>query len=189
MKNSLLILFTFLTFASFGQNESNQVERNGFVIGFGLGAGVISISDSNQEVPFDEAQFGSTFPNLKFGWMLNDRLAILGMYSGMGYEYEGKDRSFDAFMPSVQYWVKDRWWINAGAGLAMDFPAFYEDNIEDEDWNFGGSVSFSTGYELVQKKKFALDLQTQLQMGWANLENGANREAVLLSFGVGFTWF
>jgi len=85
--------------------------------------------------------------------------------------------------------VKDRWWINAGAGLAMDFPAFYEDNIEDEDWNFGGAVSFSTGYELVQKKKFALDLQTQLQMGWSNLENDKDRDVVVLSIGLGFNWY
>ncbi|MFY0590998.1 hypothetical protein [Roseivirga sp.] len=189
MKNILITIFIFYAFLSYGQNEAIQIERKGFIIGFGLGGGVISISDSDQEVPFDEAQFGGTFPNLKFGWMVNDRLAILGMYSGMGYEYEGKDRTFDAFMPSVQYWVKDRWWINAGAGLAMDFPVFYEDNIEDEDWNFGGAVSFSTGYEFVQKKNFALDLQTQLQMGWTNLDNGKDRDAVVLSFGIGFNWF
>lgn len=189
MKNLLFFVFTFCTLLTYGQNETSQIERKGFVIGFGLGGGVISISDSDQEVPFDEAQFGGSFPNLKVGWMVNDRLAILGMYAGMGYEYEGKDRTFDAFMPSVQYWVRDRWWVNAGAGLAMDFPAFYEDNIEDEDWNFGGAVSLSTGYELIQKKKFALDLQTQLQMGWSNLGNDKDRDVVVFSIGLGFNWY
>ena len=189
MKNLLIIVFTFCTILAYGQNETNQIEREGFVIGFGIGGGVISISDSDQEIPFDEGQGGGSFPNLKLGWMVNDRLAILGMYAGMGYEYEDKDRSFDAFMPSVQYWVKDRWWVNAGAGLAMDFPAIYENNIKDEDWNFGGAVGFSTGYELVQKKNFALDLQTQLQMGWANLDNGKNRDVVMLSIGIGFNWY
>ena len=189
MKNLLIVVFALCTLISYGQNETNQIERKGFVIGFGIGGGVISISDSDQEVPFDKAQGGGSFPNLKLGWMVNDRLAILGMYSGMSYEYEDKDRSFDAFMPSVQYWVKDRWWVNAGAGLAMDFPAFYEDNIEDEDWNFGGAVAFSTGYELVQKKNFALDLQTQLQMGWTNLDNDRDRDVVVLSIGLGFNWY
>jgi hypothetical protein len=189
MKNLLILFITLWTFSLFGQETNSMIERQGFVIGFGIGGGVISISDSDQEVPFDEAQGGGSFPNLKVGWMVNDRLAILGMYAGMSYEYEGKDRSFDAFMPSVQYWVKDRWWVNAGAGLAMDFPAFYEDNIKDEDWNFGGAVAFSTGYELVQKKSFALDLQTQLQMGWTNLDNDKNREAVVLSIGLGFNWY
>lgn len=189
MKNLLILFITLWTFSLFGQETNSMIERKGFVLGFGIGGGVISISDSDQEVPFDEAQGGGSFPNLKLGWMVNDRLAILGMYSGMGYEYEGKDRSFDAFMPSVQYWIKDRWWVNAGAGLAMDFPAIYEDNIKDEDWNFGGAVTFSTGYELAQKKNFALDLQTQLQMGWTNLDNDKDREVVVLSIGLGFTWF
>ena len=189
MKNLLIITFTFFTLSLAAQENSNTIQREGFVIGFGIGGGVISISDSDQEVPFDEAQGGGSFPNLKLGWMVNDRLAILGMYSGMSYDYQDKDRSFDALMPSVQYWVKDRWWVNAGAGLAMDFPALYEDNIEDEDWNFGGAVAFSSGYELVQKKNFALDLQTQLQMGWTKLDNDKERDAVLLSIGLGFNWY
>ncbi len=189
MKISLIFAFTFCTLLSYGQREVTQIERKGFVIGFGLGGGVISTSDSDQEVPFDDAQGGGSFPNLKLGWMVNDRLAILGMYAGMSYGYQGKDRSFDAFMPSVQYWVKDRWWVNAGAGLAMDFPAIYEDNIKDEDWNFGKAVALSTGYELVQKKKFALDLQAQLMMGTTNLENDRHRDAVVFSIGIGFNWY
>ena len=189
MKNILIIVFAFCTLSSYGQVELDQIERSGLVFGFGIGGGIISLSDSDPEVVFDEAQGGGSFPNLKLGWMVNDRLAILGQYSGMGYEFQDKDRSFDAIMPSVQYWVNDRWWVNAGGGLAMDFPAFYEDNIEDEEWNFGGAVAFSTGYELWQKKNFALDLQTQVQMGWANLENGNDREVVLLSIGLGFNWY
>ncbi len=189
MKNLLILAFTFCTLLSFGQNETSLIERKGFVFGFGVGGGVISISDSGQEEPFSEAQFGGSFPNLKIGWMVNDRLAILGLYSGLSYEYQDKDRTFDAFMPSVQYWLQNRWWVNAGAGLAMDFPAIYEDNIKHEDWNFGGAVAFSTGYELVQKKKFALDLQTQVMMGWSNLDNGDDRDAVVLSIGIGFNWY
>lgn len=50
--------------------------------------------------------------------------------------------------------------MTAGAGIAMDFPAIYEGNIKDEDWNFGGAVTLSTGYELVRKKHFAIDLQS-----------------------------
>ena len=106
MKNLLIFVFTFCTLFSYGQNETNQIQRKGFVIGFGIGGGAISISHSGQEVPFDEAQGGGSFPNLKLGWMVNDRLAILGQYSGMSYEHEGKDRSFDAFMPSVQLKMK-----------------------------------------------------------------------------------
>ncbi len=189
MKNLLILFITLCTFSLFGQETNSTIERKGFVIGFGIGGGVISISDSDQEVPFDEAQGGGSFPNLKLGWMVNDRLAILGIYSGMSYDYQDKDRSFDAFMPSVQYWLKDRWWVNAGVGLAMDFPAIYEDNIKDENWNFGKAVAFSTGYELVQKKKFALDLQTQLLMGTSYVGKNKHRDAVVFSVGLGFNWY
>ena len=34
------------------------------------------------------------------------------------------------------------------------------DNFKDEDWDFGCAVAASAGYELVQKKNFALDLQS-----------------------------
>ena len=193
MKILIFIIPLFCSLLSYGQKGIDQIERKGFVIGFGLGAGVISTSDSDQQIPFDEAHGGGTFPNLKIGWMVNDRLAILGLYTGKLYEYEIKHRSFDAFIPSAQYWVKDRWWVNAGIGLAMDFPAIYragiEANIKDEDWNFGKALALSTGYELVQKKKFVLDLQTQLLMGSTSLDNDRHRDAVVFSIGLGFNWY
>lgn len=108
MKNILIFVFMLCTLISYGQNETKQIERNGFVIGFGIGCGVINLSNSDQAAPFEETQGGGSFPNLKLGWMVNNRLAILGMYSGMSYDYLDKDRSFDAFMLSAQYWVKDR---------------------------------------------------------------------------------
>ena len=67
MKNLLFVLLTFLSISAFGQNENNPIERKGFVFGVGIGGGVISIADSNDEVPFNEAQFGISLPNLKIG--------------------------------------------------------------------------------------------------------------------------
>jgi len=188
MKNLLIFAFTFCTLLPC-QNEINQTEIKGFNIGFGIGVGVISISDSDQEIPYEEAQGGSSFPNFKLGWMVNVRLAILGLYSGMSNKYEKKGRSFDALMSSVQYRIKDRWWINADAGLAMDFPAIYVDTNKDKDWIFGGAVAFSTGDELVQEIDFALDFQTQLQMVWTNWDNNKDGYAVVFSIGLGFNWF
>ena len=188
MKKLVIITFIFLSFSAFGQTSDSPVERKGFVIGVGIGGGVISFDNSNQEGSFEEAQGGGTFPNLKLGWMVNDRLAILATLPGMIYEFEEKDRSFDAIIPSVQYWVKNRWWINGGIGLAIDGPALYE-KTEGEDWNFGCAVAASTGYELLQKKKFVLDLQTQLQLGRVFMENDQYRDGVVFSVGLGFNWY
>ncbi len=196
MKNLLLIILTLHTFVAFGQLTTKQetIEREGFVFGFGVSSGIISITDSNQENPFDDTQGGIGFPNLKFGWMVDDRLAILGTLSGMNYEYqyedEDKDRRFNTLVPTVQYWVKDRWWINGGVGLAMDFPALYEvDEVRDEEWNWGYAFSASTGFELTQRKRYTLDLQTNFQYGKTFLDGDEHRDAVVFSVGLGFNWY
>jgi len=190
MKHILILVFTFCTLLSYGQNKTSQIERKGFVIGFGVGAGVINITNSIPEDPFEDTQGGIVFPNLKIGWMLNERLAILISSHGLIYNIDGKDRSFDALAPTVQFWFNDRIWINGSIiGLAIDAPAIYEDGFGDEAWNFGHSVSLSSGYEIVQTKKFSLDLQTNLSMGRTNLDNEVNRDGVILSFGLGFNWY
>jgi hypothetical protein len=188
MKNLLIFVFTLCTMMAFGQQSETTVDRQGFVIGLGVSGGVISISDSNQENAFDEAQGAFSLPNLKMGWMVHDRLAIMATTPGMIYEFEGKDRSFGSIIPSVQYWIKDKWWVNGGIGLATDFPALYED-LDDEDWHFGCAVAASTGYEFYQKDNFAIDLQAQLHLGRVFMDNDIDRDGVAFSVGVGFNWY
>lgn len=188
MKNVLAIALSFCVLTGFGQGFDNAIERKGFVIGIGISAGVFSISDSDQEVAFEKAQGDISLPNLKMGWMVNERLAILGSFPGMIYELNDKDRSFSAFVPSVQYWFKDGWWVNGGIGLAVDGPALYED-LSGEDWNFGCAVTASTGFEVVQKKRYALDIQTQLHLASTLLENDGHREGVVFTVGIGFNWY
>ncbi len=190
MKNLLMTVMTFCALSVFGQNAGSGVQREGFVIGFGIGGGVISLADSQLETDFDEVQGAFSLPNLKIGWMLNERTALLATFPGMIYEQDGKDRSFESFLPSIQYWLDDRWWLNAGAGLAMDFPAFYEvDDFKDEDWNFGCAVAFSMGYELIQTGKFALDLQSRVHLGRTYLGNDFHRDAAAFEVGIGFNWY
>ncbi|MEL6924596.1 MAG: hypothetical protein AAFO94_11155, partial [Bacteroidota bacterium] len=186
MKNLIVLIICICSLSVAAQETQSNIERKGFVIGLSLGGSAISISESISDANFDDAQGGLSLPNLKFGWMLNERLALMATFPGMIYEYEGTDRSFDAFVPSLQYWMGNRWWINGGVGLAMDFPALYEvDNVRDEEWNFGCAVAISTGYELVQRGKFALDLQTKLYLGRVSLGDKQYRDAAIFSVGVG----
>ena len=135
-------------------------------------------------------QGGISLPNLKFGWMLNDRLALMATLPGMIYDFEDHDRSFEAFIPSLQYWVGDRWWVNGGMGLAMDFPAFYEvEDIKNEEWNFGFAVAVSTGYEIIQRGNFAIDLQSKIHLGRVFLDNDQHRDAAAFTVGIGFNWY
>lgn len=189
-KHFLIVIFSVFSLAAHSQQMESSVQREGFVIGFGAGAGVISIADSNAENPFDEAQGSISFPNLKIGWMLNDRTALLATFPGLIYEYEGHDRSFESIMPSLQYWVTDKWWINGGIGLAMDAPAFYdyEKNVND-NWHFGCAVAASTGYEIYQNKNFTIDLQSRIHLGRVFMDDDLHRDAAAFSVGVGFNWY
>lgn len=185
-----ITLISTMAFAQNNSNVQNSFNREGFMFEFGLGGGIISIEDSAGLQSFDDAQGAGTFPELKFGYMLNNRLAITVSAPGMIYTINDNDRHFGGIIPAVQYWVKDRWWIHGGAGLAIDSPALYdiEDNVND-DWNTGIAVMVSTGYEVYRKNKFALNVQSKLLLGGVKLNNNIDRDVVQLSLGIGFSWF
>jgi hypothetical protein len=170
-------------------NLETTTERDGFIFEFAVGGGIISLEDSAGIQTFDKSQGAFVFPDVKFGHMLNEKLAITVSMPGNIYEFQDNDRHFGGFIPSVQYWVKDRWWIHGGIGLAIDSPALYDikDNVND-DWNFGCAVMASTGYEIYKKKNFALNVQSKLVLGRASLDGDAHRDAVIFNVGLGFSW-
>ena len=170
-------------------NLETTTERDGFIFEFAVGGGIISLEDSAGIQTFDKSQGAFVFPDVKFGHMLNEKFAITVSMPGNIYEFQDNDRHFGGVIPSVQYWVKDRWWIHGGIGLAIDSPALYDikDNVND-DWNFGCAVMASTGYEIYKKKNFALNVQSKLVLGRASLDGDAHRDAVIFNVGLGFSW-
>tara|TARA_R110002072_G_scaffold95197_27_gene209939 strand:- start:12180 stop:12785 length:606 start_codon:yes stop_codon:yes gene_type:complete len=184
-----LVLMSSLAFAQNNSIIEETSKREGFIFEFSLGGGVIGVENSEGIQTFNKAQGAISFPELKFGYMLNDNLAITASMPGMIYEFQNNDRHFGGFIPSVQYWVKDRWWIHGGIGLAIDSPALYDikDNVND-DWNFGCAIMASTGYEFYKKKNFALNVQSKIVMGRAFLEGDAHKDAVTFNLGLGFSW-
>lgn len=195
IKNQTLLRIACVVFAiasslSYAQNTNKETtQRDGFIIEFSVGGGSISVEDSAGIQTFDKSQGAFTFPDVKLGYMLNENLAVTISVPGMIYEFQGSDRHFGGFIPSVQYWVKDRWWIHGGIGLAIDSPALYDiENDVNDDWNFGCAVKASTGYEIYKKKNFALNLQSNLMLGRAALDGDAHRDAVTFNVGLGFSW-
>lgn len=187
------IAFTLIATMAFAQNNSNaqnSFNREGFMFEFVVGGGIIGIEDSAGMQTFDKSQGAFIFPDLKFGYMLNNRLAATISAPGMIYTVNDNDRHFGGIIPAVQYWVKDRWWIHGGAGLAIDSPALYDikDNVND-NWNTGIAVTVSTGYEVYRKNKFALNVQSKLLLGGVKLDNNIDRDVVQFSLGIGFSWF
>ncbi|WCO03188.1 hypothetical protein [Psychroserpens ponticola] len=170
-------------------NVETTTQRDGFILEFVVGGGIISIEDSAGIQTFDTSQGTFVFPDLKFGYMLNEKLAITLSMPGNIYEFQDNDRNFGGFIPSLQYWVKDRWWIHGGIGLAIDSPALYDikDDVND-DWNFGCAVMASTGYEIYKKKNFALNVQSKLVLGRTSFDGDEHRDALIFNIGLGFSW-
>lgn len=185
------ITLMFISSITLAQTNSNKNlnQREGFLFEFVVGAKSVSIEDSKGVQTFDESHDALSFPEFKFGYMINNRLAITAVFPGMIYEYQNNDRHFGGLIPSVQYWVKDKWWINGGIGLAMDGPALYDiKKNTNDDWNFGCAVMASTGYEIYTKNSFVLNLQSKMVLGRAFLGGNDYRDAASFSIGLGFSW-
>ncbi|MHB0753697.1 hypothetical protein [Polaribacter sp. M15] len=197
IKKQILLKMAYIAFAlvssiTVAQNTNTKTtnQREGFMFEFTVGGGLISIEDSAGIQTFNESQGTFVFPDLKLGYMLNEKLAITVSMPGNIYKFQDNDRNFGGLIPSVQYWVKEKWWIHGGVGLAIDSPALYDikDDVND-DWNFGTAVMVSSGYEMYKKKNFVLNVQSKLVLGHASLDGDAQRDALIFNVGLGFSWF
>lgn len=184
-----LILTMLLASVTFAQTNSAKktVERKGFVFGFGLGAGNLNLK-TNDTI---KVAFSSTLPNIKAGYMLSNRLALLSFLPGANYEYNGKKRGFEAVVIAGQYWLKESWWVLGGTGLTFDAPAFYTVKDPKKAGFYSGfpAFTFATGYEVWHKGKFVIDLQYRLFYGKSNLPHNGMRQGISNMLTVGFNWY
>jgi hypothetical protein len=170
--------------------EQTQNNRNGWFFGTAGGVSVVHLSTAGLST---ENQSSLSFPNFKVGKMIRNRTALLVYLPGSIYRYKGigreRDRGFEGIIPSVQYWLKPRWWVLAGAGLTFDAPAFYDIKSEDErKFYFGPSVIAATGIELWRKNRFTLDIQARFHGGYSVIPEG-KRSGLNGSFLVGLNWY
>lgn len=189
MRKILILTLIMMETTAFAQTkfEKKPVERKGFVIGVGLGAGTLTLNTNDST----KVAFSTTLPNIKVGCMLNERLALLALLPGANYKYNGKARGFEAVIIAGQYWVKDKWWILSGTGLTFDAPAFYTVKDPKTAGFYTGvpAFTFATGYEVYHKGKFAIDLQYRIFVGKSNLPNNGQRKGVSNMLIVSFNWY
>ena len=189
MRKILILALTIIANYTFAQTDldKNPFERKGFVIGVGIGAGALTLN-ANDTIHTD---FSTTLPNIKVGYMLHKRFALLALLPGANYKYNGKDRGFEGAIIAGQYWLKDNWWVLGGTGLTFDAPAFYTVKEPNTAGFYTGfpAFTFATGYEVWRKGRFALDLQYRIFLGKSNLPNDGQREGISNMFIVGFNWY
>jgi hypothetical protein len=78
MRNFLFWAFALLSISLCAQGALNPglIERKGFSIGFELGAGALTLN-TNDTV---QTAFSATLPNIRVGYMVNQRLVILVLF-------------------------------------------------------------------------------------------------------------
>jgi len=190
MKKYILIFIAGLLFTLNLQAQDQAVGsdkpiRKGFTIGASAGIGVLHFTEGMDD---KSTQGDISLPNLKMGWFLNERTAIYLNSVGQIYQDNGKDRSFEGIIPTVQYWASPKWWIGGGYGAALDTKVLYK-NGDSRKTNWGRGVIVSTGYEVLQRSKWALDIQSRLFMGHVDLDEGGKLEGTNFTLGVGITLF
>lgn len=186
MKKLIIIFSIGLITALNIQAQTEKPIRKGFTAGASIGSGVLHFTDGMNE---NATRGGISLPNLKMGWFVSARTAIYVNTVGQIYESEAVDRSFEGIIPSFQYWATDKWWVSGGYGASLDMRALYESKAESQKNDWGKGVLISTGYELLQREKWALDIQSRLYMARVTRNEGGNLDATNFSIGVGITLF
>jgi hypothetical protein len=155
-----------------GGGGSPYVDREGFLIGFSVGAGVIG--------PDPCKDCGVAFAGeLHLGAMASYYGDVAVMLEAGGL---GRENLHHAFLAAAAQWWPDPWerfWLRGGVGIGSE-------GADDEDHKDSAypTVLAATGFEVVRSERFTVDLQAQGVVTF-----GPHRTGRSLSVNVGFNWY
>ena len=183
----IMVAFLVMT-GNMASAQNEKPDRKGFTIGGSAGIGVLHFTQGMAETE-TETSGNISLPNMKVGWFITDDFAVYLNTTGQIYELNGRDRSFEGIIPSVQYWTSDRWWMSGGFGAALDTRAFYESKSKSADSEWGKGVLLASGYEFKQREKWAMDVQARLFMASVSRDGLQSLEGTSFTIAFGFTFF
>ena len=184
-------LFIILLLTGFSTQLKAQGEQNttkeGFFFGVGVGGGLLSLTTNDTL----NTSFSTTIPNIKLGYFLTDKLAVISLLPGATYKYNQQSRGFEAFQIGAQFWIKEKWWILVSVGLTFDAPAFYTVKDPKTAKFYVGfpAISIASAYEIWHKNKFSLDLQYRFFYGNTEIQNDGKRSGFANMLILGFNWY
>jgi hypothetical protein len=172
-----------ITTAAFSQGDETFT-RKGFVFGASIGGGTHFLDDNTY------GRF--TAPNIKVGAMVNPKLAILLLAPGGTYQKGDKQRAFEGLIPTAQYWLTDKFYVNAGVGLAIETTPFYKVDYAEgpPEFNTGLGFTASVGQEIFQwSHNKTADLQLRLLYGNIEFEDLTHTNNLAIDFLIGFNLY
>ena len=181
MKKLLCLL---LIVQSIVLTAQNDITREGLFFGFSAGGGI--------HLSNDDYQSRMSLPNIKIGYMVNEKLGF-GLYMPGGVStINSQNRAFEAFLPSVQYYLTKNWYASAGVGLSLETTPFYDVDfsVGPPDFYVGPGFGFAAGYEFLHfKDKFAVDIQSRVLLGQIYSDKNNSTEQAAFDILIGFTIF
>lgn len=153
--------------------DASAIERKGLVVGLGAGGGTMTCDGCNGTSGI-AAQF-------HIGGMLTEKVALVLDGSGVSRDEDGATLMSGVTGAAVQYFVSPRLWVKGGVGAGWLQASI--DNISvtsDPGLAFLGGL----GVEVLQKEKFAIDLQFRFTT--ASIEGERNNSFFGL---VGFNFY
>ncbi len=155
------------------------IQRDGFVIGFSIGAGVLT-SDNCADCESLEGAGG----DFHVGFMVSPQLALLA--EGYVVSHTENNLTLDQSMGTLaaQYWVRPNLWIKGGLGSGQ-ITLSNDDGEALRDAEVGAAVMFAGGFEVYQGEAFAVDLA--LRVGAVSYEDADTVTQTAAT--VGFNWY
>jgi len=145
--------------------DASAVERKGFIAGIGIGGGKITCSDCESK--------SGTAVALHLGGMLTEKVALVLGLSVVSTD--DNDLTSSVASAAVQYFVSPKVWVKGGIAsvlLEVNGKGSYASNT-------GGGFQGGLGVEVVQKKRFAIDLQVRFTTAKIEGERTNNVMALL----------
>lgn len=161
-------------------------DARGLVLGASVGVGRLHMgtcSDGSCQAARDVMRV--SLPNLKVGWMVRPRTALLFTIPTGIHVDAGAHRSFEGFVPAVQQWVGPRVWLQGGAGIAMDAPVIF---TSPHGFHAGPAVVGAAGVQLARRGRGQVNLEVRTTAARLGTAGGGRRPVVATDILVGFTW-
>lgn len=116
------------------------------------------------------------------GWQANRRIALLlagtsGLYPAP-VSGRTRRRGFETLMPTLEYRAADGFRVQAGAGLQLDAPVFWDPaplTPTSPRFSRGLGVVLGASYAPVRHGHFAPELRARWNAGYADLPQGRER--------------
>lgn len=183
----LIILILGSNFLTAQENlENNPIERKGFIFGTSVGGGLYHVNGDTYS--------RLSLPNIKIGSMVNEKLGIL-LYAPSGiHKLNGatEERAFEALTLTAQYWISDKFYLNTGAGMAIETtPIYLVDFTEGPpEFNTGIGITASAGYEVLQwSKNKTIDVQLRFLYGNIHIQDSPHKDHLAIDLMIGFNLY